>query len=914
MASSIRLRPGVRLGPYRIEAVAGEGAMGRVYRATDLRLGRPVALKVLPEEFTNQRERMARLAQEAKAASSLNHPNIVTVYEVGEQLVMTSGQHRIADLTDPNARVVPFIAMEFVDGQSLRELLGGGPLSEKKSMDFAVQAAEALMRAHEAGIVHRDLKPDNLMIRTDGYLKILDFGLARVTPSATEVSKADTYDGGYFVVGTASYMSPEQARGKPLDGRSDIFSLGVVLYEALSGRSPFSGESAVDTLSAVLHQDPLPLAEVAPNVSRDLARAVERCLAKDPEERYQSMRDLSLELKSLRRDFESGLISSRSRVLAETAPSRRVRNLLRVAAAALLAAVPVALVLGSKMARPPVSVSRLTSSGRAFSPAISPDGTVAAYLEEGDPRRLLLRHIGSNTALAIDTGGISPAFPEFSSDGSSIYFSAMAPDGSASLFRAATLGGAPQRLGAGYRPIPSPDGKRLAFLCDRPGPHPFFELCVSGGNGDQVRCANAGPPPPDAFAYTWKADSRSLRVVRWTPDGVSLLGTFDPAEPSIAYSSRDADRLDFMVSGFRIDVFRGDLYLTGSKIFNRGGNLRRRAGRAVERVTTGLSDFRGLSIDASGQTALTADFRESSNIYALRLSGDPVGDAGRAQILTAENEGDYRPVWSPDGRRIAFISTRTGHRSVWMMNSDGSGARELTPGSEDYGWPAWSPDGRFLSFSGTRAGNHELYLEDGGGGELRRLTSSKNFNGQAWWAPDGRWLIYESADDAGNPLLKKISSTGGAPEVFANADLEFPSISPDGALLAATTEPASREEIPVRVLRLSDKKVIFETRIALPSHLMTWTPDARALVAVLPDGPATENVFRIPIDGGAPIRLTQFPPRWQLSGCALDASGEALLVTRQRNNSDIVVIAPLRGPSLGELLGFSRAPAHARDN
>src|SRR5215470_12490613 len=196
MASSVRLRPGVKLGPYLIESLAGEGAMGRVYRALDVRLNRPVALKVLPEEFTNQRDRLNRLAGEARAASALNHPNIVTVYEVGEHVITPES-------------TVPFIAMEFVEGKSLRELIAGGPLPERKTIDYAVQVTEALMRAHEAGIIHRDLKPDNIMVRADGYVKVLDFGLARVAPTAAEASRADTYDG-YFVVGTASYMSPEQ--------------------------------------------------------------------------------------------------------------------------------------------------------------------------------------------------------------------------------------------------------------------------------------------------------------------------------------------------------------------------------------------------------------------------------------------------------------------------------------------------------------------------------------------------------------------------------------------------------------------------------------------------------------------------------------------------------------------------------
>ena len=337
------------VGPYRIDALAGEGAMGRVYRAHDSRLNRSVALKVLPDDLVADADHLARFEREAKAASALNHPNIVTVYEVGEQSIPS-------DDPGPTLRL-PFIAMEYVEGTSLRDLLSTGALSIKKALDVAVQTSEALMRAHEAGIVHRDLKPDNLMVRSDGYVKVLDFGLARVTSHNAASSMARTLDGEYFVVGTASYMSPEQARGRKVDGRSDIFSFGCVLYEMLAGRTPFSGESAVDILSAILNEEPRPLAELAPHVPRDLGRTVERCLAKDPDERFQSMRDLSLELKAIRRDFESGLISSSTRRAIAASPLPRPRARRRIAGAAVLgivlAAVVAALVAYSLVSSPP---------------------------------------------------------------------------------------------------------------------------------------------------------------------------------------------------------------------------------------------------------------------------------------------------------------------------------------------------------------------------------------------------------------------------------------------------------------------------------------------------------------------------------------------------------------------------------
>ncbi|HET9795094.1 MAG TPA: protein kinase [Thermoanaerobaculia bacterium] len=897
--TSVRLRPGVMVGPYRIEALAGEGAMGRVYRATDARLDRSVALKVLPEELVEDSDHLARFEREAKAASALNHPNIITVYEVGEQIVSAS-----VGPGGARERRVPFIAMEFVEGKSLREILSGGPLSIKKTLDIAVQTAEALMRAHEAGIVHRDLKPDNLMVRADGYVKVLDFGLARVTQPGRS-SMARTLDGEYFVVGTASYMSPEQARGRPVDGRSDIFSFAIVLYEALAGRTPFEGESAVDVLSAMLHDEPRPLADVAPHVPRDLARTIERCLSKDPEERFQSMRDLSLELKAIRRDFDSGLISSSARRAIDPPPGSRRRRGPAIAAVSAAAAIAAVLVVRNAIAPPPVRVLRLTTTGNGSSPAISPDGTRVAYVEEGVPRKLLLRDLRGSSALAIDTAGLSAANPAFSGDGLSLFFDAVDRTGENAIFRVDVLGGSPRKLLAGFRPNPSRDGRRLAFVRDRPGAHPSYDLCVSGDNGEQARCVPVAPEPDSLLAFSWMPDSRTLRLALGSAQtSRSRLGTFDPASGKLEFSDDPRDEVPMMISGFAVDPASGGLLLTGSPIYGRGGELSKLEHGAVRALTSGVSDYRGLSVDASGTIGVAANYRENSNIDLVPLTGDPAADTRAVRSLTEDNEGDYRPMWSPDGTRIAFTSTRTGFRSIWVMNADGSDARELTPLKADYGWPGWTPDGRSVVYASNRTGNHEIYLQSLDGGQPRRLTDTHVFNGQASFAPDGRAFFFESADARGNPILKRADLASGRAEVFANADDEFPSVSPDGKLVAVTSEPEHDGEVPVYVLRAADGRRLFETRISSAGHLVTWTADSGSIVAVMREKgpPVRQNVFRVPVDGSSPVRLTDFPETWRLYGSAIDPSGKRLLVVRVKDNSDIVALRPLRGPTLWELL------------
>jgi serine/threonine protein kinase/Tol biopolymer transport system component len=896
--TAVRLRPGAMVGPYRIEALAGEGAMGRVYRATDVRLDRAVALKVLPEELVEDPAHLSRFEHEAKAASALNHPNIVTVYEVGEQVVSTPGSGSSREMR------VPFIAMEYVDGKSLRDILSTGPLSIKKTLEIAVQAAEALMRAHEAGIVHRDLKPDNLMVRPDGYVKVLDFGLARVTHPGKS-SMARTLDGEYFVVGTASYMSPEQARGKNVDGRSDIFSFGVVLYEALAGRPPFSGDSAVDVLSSMLHDDPAPLSDTAPHVPRDLARTIERCLAKDPEERFQSMRDLSLELKAIRRDFDSGLISSSARRSLLPAPRRAFRRASVAAGigSAILLGIGVAVVRRA-LSPPSVRVERLTASGTASAAAISPDGARVAYVENGSPRRLMMRDRRGTSALAIDTGGIAPFTPSFSADGLSLYFSGADAAGERSIFRVDVLGGSPRKLLAGYRPSPSPDGRFLAYLLDRGGNHPSYDLCVAGPNGDLARCTAIAPAPDALFSFAWSRDGRRIHVALGSGQSArTRLGILDPRTGRVAYAADPGESLPMMLNGFAADPASDDLLFTGSPIYGRGGELSRRHGAAFSAVTSGVSDYRGLSVDAAGIAAVTANYRENSNIEQVTVSAHPRADSEGARVLTEDNEGDYRPIWSPDGSKIAFTSTRTGSRSIWIMNADGGAPRELTPEKSDYGWPAWSPDGKSVSYSCNRTGNHEVYLQALEGGPPRRITTSAVFNGQASFSPDGRTIFFESADRAGNPILKRTDLSSGKTEIFANEDDEFPVVSPDGRFVAVTSEPELDQEIPVYVLRIADRRRVFQTRVSSTGHLITWMPDSSSIVAILKEkSPPRQNAFRVPLDGGPPERLTDFPEGWRLHGCAIDPSGRRLLIVRVKDNSDIVAIAPLRGPTFREWL------------
>ena len=388
------LSSGSRLGPYEILSPLGAGGMGEVYRARDPRLGREVAIKVLPSSFSSDPDRLRRFEQEARAASALNHPNIITIHDIGS-----------SDSTF-------YIAMEFVDGTSLRELMASGPLPTKRTLDVGVQIAEGLAKAHSAGIVHRDLKPENVMVSKDGFVKILDFGLAKlVAPESGGISamptvaKPETHPGS--VMGTVAYMSPEQASGQPLDFRSDQFSFGSILYEIASGEKPFQKKTAAETMSAIIREEPKPLGQSAAQVPLPLRWIIERCLAKDPEERYASTRDLARDLRSVREHISEAVISGG--ISSVEAP--RPRRLSRVAlSAALLVAGVLAGVLVDRrlMKTEPPSFRQLTfRRGGIQSARFAPDGQTVVYTAawEGKPLEIFLRRLESPESRPADIPG-----------------------------------------------------------------------------------------------------------------------------------------------------------------------------------------------------------------------------------------------------------------------------------------------------------------------------------------------------------------------------------------------------------------------------------------------------------------------------------------------------------------------------
>jgi Tol biopolymer transport system component/predicted Ser/Thr protein kinase len=760
---------GRTLGHYEILEKLGEGGMGVVYKARDARLARFAAVKVLPAARVGDGERRVRFMQEARAASALNHPNIITVYEVN------------VDRDDL------YIAMELVEGKPLDQLIPAGGMRIKAALDAAIQVADVLAKAHTAGLVHRDLKPGNIMLTADGRVKLLDFGLAKfiegVGPeSATCTMATLTQEGS--IVGTAAYMSPEQAEGKPVDARSDLFSFGAVLYEMLSGQRAFRGESIVSTLAAVLEKDPAPLSAAVP---RDVERIVTHCLRKEPPRRFQHAGDIRLALEDALSGAETGGASATG---AQAARRPRFRwSYLGIAAAVVLA-------WGAGWwfrtdPRPPtdLDLKRLTGDpGLIANTAISPDGQLIAYSSDragnGD-LDIWVQHRRGGDPIRItnDTGDESD--PSFSADGAQIIYRAR--DG---IYLVPALGGDPRHLAkSGGRPRLSPDGKRVVY--QNAGGVRFtsqvFLLDVASGQPRRV-----AEKLPGARYPVWSPDGRYLLIEsfdRFQPvarQAIWWLVSADTLEPlplgpspGIPEQWLPGDRILFTTVG------EDRARLDASDVTNLGvvaiSPRRTRFTTTPRRLTNGTAILESGSVAADGTMVVRAGSYRS-NLWILPLDANAGKVMGPAQPLTQDVAFTVEPSISSDGRRLAFTSDRDGDEKVWLMDLPTRSRRRLTPLSGREYRPVLSPDGMKLAYGvGVPIGNPTTMVAD--------LTSLDQPAAPhmacrqecailwGWW-PDSRGFLVTLADIHSIGL---VPPAGGAREFTRSTNQLFQPIpSPDG--------------------------------------------------------------------------------------------------------------------------------------
>ncbi len=793
------LSAGTRLGPYEISAALGAGGMGEVYRARDTRLGREVAIKVLPEEVASDRERLSRFEQEARAASALNHPNIVTIHDIG--------QH---DSTS-------YIAMEFVDGKSLRELLAAGPVALRKLLDIAAQVADGLAKAHAAGIIHRDLKPENLMVSKDGFVKILDFGLAKLAASEGEdlsrmptVAKPETHPG--TVLGTVGYMSPEQASGQPLDFRSDQFSLGSILYEMATGQKAFARKTAVDTLSAILHDEPEPIGQLNPRVPAPLRWITERCLAKDAEERYASTRDLARDLESVRDHLSEATVSGEA--LGVAAPKRRVLPRTVLAAAALLAALAAGLLLGRRWARiEPPSFHQITfSRGTIRSARFAPDGQTIVYSAawDGGPLRLFLKHPESPDSLPLELPSanllaISPSGEMAISLDCRITHVGVC---SGTLARAALAGGAPREMLEGVQQADSAsDGTSLVVVRDVGGgarlEFPTGKvLYETAGHISHPRLSPKGdliaffdhPLPLDdrgsvavvdlaGKKRTLSAGWETEQGLAWSPSGREVWFTAARAGASRALYGVKLSGRQRVIARVPGGLTLHDISRTGRVLLTRDslrfGIPSLPPGETRERDLSWLEWSIATDLSADGKTLLFEEEAEPVGAnYAVCLrktDGSPVVRLGEGSALALSPDGrwaltrlphptapfvllptgtgepkplkrqeigsSYPAAWFPDGKRILFAGKEAGRGVRFYVQSlEGGKPRPITPEGPAMGFfsgVAISRDGRFVAAVGP---NRKAALFPVDGGEPRPIPAIADEEVPLRWSGDGRSL------------------------------------------------------------------------------------------------------------------------------------------------------------------------------
>jgi Tol biopolymer transport system component/serine/threonine protein kinase len=778
----VALSSGTRLGPYEILEPLGAGGMGEVYRGRDTRLGREVAIKVLPPDRLSDPSRRARFVQEARAASALNHPHIVTIHEI------------------ESAEGRDFIVMELVPGKTLDALIPRPGMRLGEALRIAIPLADALAAAHAAGIVHRDLKPANVMVTPEGVVKVLDFGLAKLTQAegassedATTVDAQAKLSRPGTVAGTPAYMSPEQAAGGTVDARSDIFSFGAVLYEMVTGRRAFSGTSSAETLAAVLKEQPKAPSEVVPEVPRDLERIILHCLRKEPERRFQHATDLKVELQEVKEESDS---QAEAPAGAGTASHRRRRRWIAGAVGVLILATAVTAALWRLRGPepPPPTVLPLTSERLARGGSFSPDGTQIAFSSLGereDNRDIRLKIVGQAEARRLTTDPAADLSPAWSPDGTQIAFLRSDPEvGHARIYLVSPLGGPERRLSefpAWTQLSWSPDGRWVAAAKARSGSDPPGGIHLIPVAGGEPRAVTFPKPGAWDVSPSFSPDGRALAYI--SCEGV-LGGGNANSVCDIHVSPLDSD---LRPHGAARPLTRQRLPMIGldwtrdgrSIIYGAGGaggsylwRVRVDGGATPERLEPA---GRGAGTPATARSQDRLVFTRNvwdPDIYRLHLGGSPTP-------LLVSSFIEVFPQYSPDGRRIVFESGRAGGvEEIWLAEADGSNPVRLTRGPGRYqGSPRWSPDGRSIAFDSYGENGHsDIWTIGVEGSGLRQVTRDPADDTVPSWSRDGRF-IYFASNRTGRNEIWRVPVRGGAEEQLTREGGNVPFESLDGRTL-----------------------------------------------------------------------------------------------------------------------------------
>lgn len=936
----MKLEKGTKLGNYEILSQIGAGGMGDVYLAEDTRLHRKLALKVLPADLASKEDRMRRFNQEAVAAAALNHPNIAHVYEIGE----ADGVH--------------FIAMEFIDGMTLRDKIHRDRPDLRKVLGYLQHVAKALAKAHAAGIVHRDLKPENIMVTNDGYTKILDFGLAKLIEPDNSLGTRDTgsematamlqqHSLPGTVLGTVGYMSPEQAQGRvnEIDHRSDIFSFGCILYEAATGQKAFEGKDVLDSLHKIVHAPTPQITDVNPNAPADLQRIVRRCLAKDPDKRYQSIKDVAIEIEELRHelkaaaDMDSSVAPSTAAAMSSLSsppistdisiPSDSGTSQIDAARTAssaeylvsqvkahkkgalvglgLLVLVIAGIAFGvykfvsrkdtaSAPSFDSMKIAKLTDTGKAGAAAISPDGKYVVHVKEDGQQSLWVRHIatGSNVQI-IPPAELVYGRMTFSPDGSYIYFIRRGiGEPNYVLYQVPVLGGDPKKLNPHVNsPVTfSPDGQRIAFVRTQEGERTMI-IANADGTGERTLATTKGPNGFRDTGPAWSPDGKVIATGLASNDGstsyhnIVVINVEDGSiKPIGSQKWSNVSRVAWLADGSGLITACSELGTLTNQVYQ--FSYPDGEGR---KITNDFNVYYDLSVTADSASMVTVQEERVVNIWIA-----PDGTAGSLKQVTRGSnkyEGQSGLRWMPDGKIVYnLLSGIT--PEVWIMNGDGSNPRQLTQnrGANQ----VVSPDGRYIVF----VRNQSIWRMDIDGGNPKQLTEKGSYPDIS---PDGRWSVYEISNPGENGLWK-VSIDGGEPVRLTDYSSGRAAVSPDGKSIAFSYREQENSPLKIAIIpfeggqptKFLEAPAGFNAVRLITStaegRVLRWLPDGRSLAYIVTrDG--VSNIWSMPIDGGAPKQLTNFTTD-QIAWFDLSRDGKPTLFSRGSTTKDVVLISGFR--------------------
>jgi serine/threonine protein kinase/Tol biopolymer transport system component len=906
---------------YRIIGQLGSGGMGVVYEAEDLNLGRKVALKFLPPELSRDQNALDRFLLEARTASALNHPNICTIYAV--------------EKAGEGADAQSFIAMELLEGQNLDHRIYSGALQVGQLLDIAIQLADALDAAHAKGIIHRDIKPANIFLTQRGQVKVLDFGLAKLTRpdlqmstiGATQDSPQANLTSPGATVGTISYMSPEQARGEELDTRTDLFSLGTVIYQMATGKLPFSGATSAVVFHAILELDPVSAVQLNGALPPKLQEIIEKLLEKDRDLRYQSAADLRGDLKRLKRDVESGRKSAASGsaqvpVAARAVPpasssSAQVDAPRAPSSSAVIAAAgrhkfgtSIAIALGvvvllaagygvyslltqhRTMAFRNFSVTRVTEEGNVMLAEVSPDGKyILSLVRENGLASLSLRNVPTNSVTQVEPpADVYYNGLRFAPDGNYFYFVRSDPGGAADLkflYRAPLLGGTPEKLAEDVDSniALSPDGRKVAFMRYDNPERGKYQLILRTLDRGVETALTSGPTGHRLLSPAWSPDGKTiLCVVNQPGDALTGLIAVDASSGQQKPILNSNDALGapiWMPDGRGLLALDGDLsthYTRAQIVF-----ISYPDGK-VSRVTRDTNDYSDLSLAANGQVLATVLSEARWNLAVASANG-----ADARPISSVASFTNF--TWTADGRLIDdtdnalhWVNPQTGAKGALAMEADSVS-----------GDPWMCSDGHTMVFVHSMIGGKDgqnVWRADVSGGNLKRLSNGKQDNFPVC-SPDSRWVYY--TDDSAGRVMK-VSMDGGTAEKVSDIPLAgLFDVSPDGrTLVFATIDHANGHEGKLALIDANTGQVqkMMKFERGRSTVLIHFSRDGKSLVYSTREN-GVDNLWQQPLDGSTGKQLTAFKTEhiWDYHW---SPDGSSLALVRGHNDSDVVLMRDMQ--------------------